>query len=79
MVRALQLATILALMKRINGERVMAAAHPTAGRRGFSFRDSHFGTCSCKTCVAVKKAAETKWAGGSRRRAYTASGASCKP
>jgi hypothetical protein len=46
-------------MERLYGESVMAAAHPTAGRRGFSFRDSHFGTCSCKTCVAVKKAAET--------------------
>jgi hypothetical protein len=46
--RALQLATVLALAECVNRQRVMAAAHTPAGRRCLSFRDSHFGTCSWK-------------------------------
>jgi hypothetical protein len=45
-VRALQLAAIATLVESLGLEGVMAAAHAPAGRARFSFRDSHFGTCS---------------------------------
>jgi hypothetical protein len=56
-VRALQFAAIAALMESFDLQRVMAAAHATAGRRGFSFGDSHFGTCFCKLEYWRKRAA----------------------
>ncbi|MBB3939945.1 hypothetical protein GGR39_001595 [Novosphingobium fluoreni] len=46
MVRTLQFTTVGALSECFRLQRIMAAAHAPAGRGGFSFRDSHFGTCS---------------------------------
>jgi hypothetical protein len=45
-VRALQLATIVAFVESFHFQRIMCAAISAAVRRYFSFRDSHFGTCS---------------------------------
>jgi hypothetical protein len=45
-VRALELTTIAAFVECFHFQRIMAAAHAPAGRRGFSFWDSHSGTCS---------------------------------
>src|SRR5690606_23532474 len=54
-VGALQLATVRAFLESLDGQLVMAAAHAALGRRCFSLRDSHAGTCSksskkFKTC-----------------------------
>src|SRR5687768_8126511 len=45
-VRQLQLAAVRAFLERRRLQRVMAAAHVALRRRCFSFRNSHFGTCS---------------------------------
>src|SRR5690606_14213032 len=50
-VRALQFAAIRALVERLDLERVVRTAHAPAGRRSFSLRDSHRGTCSLKSLV----------------------------
>jgi hypothetical protein len=47
-VRTLELAAVLAFGKRVYRQSIVAAAHAPAGRGGFSFGDSHLGTCSCK-------------------------------
>jgi hypothetical protein len=65
-VRTLQFAAISTFMECIDLQRVMAAAHAPAGGSRLSFRDSHFGTCSCKY-VSVKKAAGDRL--GTRRLA----------
>jgi hypothetical protein len=48
-VRALQFATVRALVESFDLQRIMAAAHAPAGGTGLSFGDSHFGTFSSKT------------------------------
>ena len=45
-VRALQFATVRALVESFDLQRIMAAAHAPAAGGSFSLRDSHFGTYS---------------------------------
>jgi hypothetical protein len=45
-VRALQFAAVRAFVECFDLQSIVAAAHAPAGRGRFSFRDSHFGTCS---------------------------------
>jgi hypothetical protein len=45
-VRTLQFTAVRAFVESFHLQRIMAAAHATAGRAGFSLGDGHFGTCS---------------------------------
>jgi hypothetical protein len=44
-VRTLQLAAVRTFLERFDFERIVAAAHAALGRRSFSLRYSHLGTC----------------------------------
>jgi hypothetical protein len=46
MMRTLQFAAVGAFLICIRLQRIVAAAHVALGGCGFSFWDSHFGTCS---------------------------------
>jgi hypothetical protein len=42
--RALQFATVRALLERFDAQRIVATAHAATGRRRFPLGDSHVGT-----------------------------------
>ena len=53
--RALQLATVRAFLKRLDRQSVVRAAHATAGGRSLSLGDGHRGTL---ICLVVHKSGE---------------------